>query len=106
QWRGNQARHRGGFSCARDRDAVPATRYPHGVGSRLGRRRLSCRPVMLQLTSAFGLVAIVGLAWLMSEKKRLFPWRTVLWGILLQFAIALFVLHTNAGLVFFDACQR
>ncbi len=61
---------------------------------------------MLQLTSALGLVAIVALAWLMSEKKRLFPWRTVLWGIGFQFLIALFVLRTNAGLSFFNGCQR
>jgi CNT family concentrative nucleoside transporter len=60
----------------------------------------------LKLISAFGLVALVGIAWLMSEKKRLFPWRTVLWGIALQFAVALFVLCTNAGLAFFNGCQR
>src|SRR4051812_49273215 len=61
---------------------------------------------MLKLISAFGLVAMVGIAWLMSQQKRLFPWRTVLWGIALQFLIALFVLRTNAGLAFFNGCQR
>ena len=67
---------------------------------------LRCGPVTLKLISAFGLVALVGFAWLMSENKRLFPWRTVLWGITLQFVIALFVLRTAAGLAFFDGCQR
>src|SRR3954465_1355596 len=61
---------------------------------------------MLKVISAFGLVDMVGIAWLMSEHKRLFPWRTVLWGIALQFMIALFVLRTNAGLAFFNGCQR
>jgi len=61
---------------------------------------------MLKLISAFGLVAIVALAWGLSEHRRLFPWRTVLWGIALQFAVALFVLRTNAGLAFFNGCQR
>jgi CNT family concentrative nucleoside transporter len=60
----------------------------------------------LKLISAFGLITIVALAWLLSEKKRLFPWRTVLWGVALQFAIGLFVLRTDAGLSFFNGCQR
>lgn len=61
---------------------------------------------MLKLTSAFGLVAIIGLAWLCSENRRLFPWRAVLCGSALQFAIGLFVLRTDAGLSFFNGCQR
>src|SRR5436190_22046344 len=73
---------------------------------RRGGAPLGCRPVMLHLMSAFGLVAMVMFAWLLSEKKRLFAWRTVLWGILLQFLIALFVLRTSAGLSFFNGCQR
>ena len=61
--------------------------------------------MMLKFTSAFGLVAIVAIAWLMSENKRLFPWRPVIWGITLQLAIGLFVLRTDAGLSFFNGCQ-
>jgi CNT family concentrative nucleoside transporter len=61
---------------------------------------------MLKLISAFGLVAMVGIAWLLSEQKRLFPWRTVIWGIALQFMVALFVLRTSAGMAFFNGCQR
>lgn len=49
---------------------------------------------------------MVAFAWLLSENKRLFPWRTVIWGIVLQFAIAIFVLKTDAGLTFFNGCQR
>jgi concentrative nucleoside transporter, CNT family len=60
---------------------------------------------MLQLVSALGLIAMVGVAWLLSEDRRLFPWRTVLWGMAFQFAIAIGVLHTGLGLRFFNACQ-
>ncbi len=61
---------------------------------------------MLKLISAFGLISIVAIAWLLSEKKKLFPWRTVLWGVGLQFAVGLFVLRTEAGVVFFNGCQK
>jgi CNT family concentrative nucleoside transporter len=61
---------------------------------------------MLKLISALGLVTMVACAWIFSEHKRLFPWRTVLWGIVLQFAVGLFVLRTDAGLAFFNGCQR
>jgi CNT family concentrative nucleoside transporter len=60
---------------------------------------------MPQLISAFGLVCIVAFAWALSEKRALFPWRMVFWGIGLQFAIGLFVLRTDAGLAFFNGCQ-
>lgn len=59
----------------------------------------------LKLISAFGLVAMVGVAWLMSERKRMFPWRAVLWGIVLQFAFGLFILHTEVGKTIFGKCQ-
>lgn len=59
----------------------------------------------LKLISAFGLVAFIGVAWLMSEKKKLFPLRIVLWGVALQFAVGAFVLHSELGLKFFNLCQ-
>jgi CNT family concentrative nucleoside transporter len=48
---------------------------------------------MLHLMSFFGLFAMVGLAWLMSSHKRLFPWRLVIYGILLQFAFAAMIFY-------------
>jgi CNT family concentrative nucleoside transporter len=59
----------------------------------------------LKFISAFGLIAIVGLAWLLSENRRRFPWRIVIWGVALQFAVGLFVLRTDLGLRFFNGCQ-
>jgi concentrative nucleoside transporter, CNT family len=39
-----------------------------------------------------GLVALLGIAWLLSENRRIMPWRVVLAGIALQITIALFIL--------------
>lgn len=61
---------------------------------------------MLKLTSLFGLFAIVGIAWLMSEHKRKFPWRVAAWGLVFQFFLGWFVLRTDAGKTFFNSCQR
>ncbi len=47
---------------------------------------------MLHLQSAFGICVIVALAWVLSEDRRAFPWRTVIAGLTLQAALALFLL--------------
>jgi CNT family concentrative nucleoside transporter len=44
-----------------------------------------------------GYFVMIGLAWLLSENKRRFPWRVVLVGTVLQFVLALFVLRTDFG---------
>ncbi len=51
----------------------------------------------LHLVSLLGLVVMVATAWAISENRKLFPWRTVLWGIGLQFTFALLILDTSAG---------
>ncbi len=61
---------------------------------------------MLKFTSALGLVVIVALAWACSEDRRRFPWRAAIWGVALQFGIGWLVLRTDAGLKFFNGCQR
>ena len=50
-----------------------------------------------KLISLLGLVVFIALGWLLSNNRRAFPWRTVLWGLGLQFAFALFILHTRIG---------
>jgi concentrative nucleoside transporter, CNT family len=60
----------------------------------------------LKLVSFLGLVAFIALAWIISEKRRLFPWRTVLWGLGLQFLFALLILKTRAGHEVFDFTGR
>jgi nucleoside permease NupC len=39
----------------------------------------------MKFISLLGIVAIIGVAWLLSEHKRRFPFRAVLWGLVLQF---------------------
>lgn len=47
---------------------------------------------MLHLQSAFGICVIVALAWLLSEDRRAFPWRTVIAGLVLQAVLAMLLL--------------
>jgi len=57
------------------------------------------------LVSLLGLVVMLALAWACSLNRRRFPWRTVLAGLILQFAIALFILETAAGEATFKGAQ-
>src|SRR5262245_28698355 len=58
-----------------------------------------------QLVSLLGLVVMIGLAWALSLNRKKFPWRTVLMGLVLQFAFALFILRTTIGRAIFDGAQ-
>lgn len=51
--------------------------------------------------SFLGLFGLVFLAWLMSENRRQFPVRVVVWGIVLQLAFGLVVLSPSAQEFFF-----
>lgn len=59
-----------------------------------------------RLVSLFGLVVLIALAWGLSNNRRLFPWRTVLWGIALQFLFGLFILKTPIGEGLFQGAQN
>jgi len=50
-----------------------------------------------QAICSLGLISFIALAWLVSERRRMFPWRVVLGGLALQFSLALFVLKTSIG---------
>src|SRR4029079_15118586 len=52
--------------------------------------------------SFVGYFAMIGLAWLLSENKRRFPWRVVAVGTLLQFALAIVILRLPPGRLFFE----
>ncbi len=58
--------------------------------------------MQLKLISLLGLVAFVAVAWTLSSHRKLFPWRTVLWGVGLQFTFALLILKTPWGRAVFD----
>ena len=56
----------------------------------------------LHLISLTGWFTMIGFAWLISYNRKLFPWRTVIWGVGLQFIMALLILKTPWGRTFFE----
>ena len=52
---------------------------------------------MSRLICLLGLVVFVVLAWALSEKRRLFPWRVVISGLALQLVFGALILRTQAG---------
>lgn len=56
---------------------------------------------MHRVIAAAGLLIMILLAWLMSSRRRLFPWRTVIGGLILQVAFAGAILATDLGQVVF-----
>ena len=47
---------------------------------------------MLHLQSAVGIIAIIAFAWAISENRRAVPWRPVVVGLAVTFALALIML--------------
>ncbi|HEX5633740.1 MAG TPA: nucleoside transporter C-terminal domain-containing protein [Gemmatimonadales bacterium] len=58
---------------------------------------------MSRFAGVLGLVAMIGIAALLSTDRRRIPWRLVGMGLLLQVAFGVLVLRTVAGRAFFDA---
>ena len=58
---------------------------------------------MERFVSLLGFVVFLSLAWLFSTNRRAVRWRTVGWGIALQFALALLVIKTPVGFAAFRA---
>lgn len=61
--------------------------------------------LLLRGISGLGLVALLGLAWLLSEHRASPPWRVAAWGIGLQVCLAVLVLLTPFGQPFFAAVR-
>ena len=55
---------------------------------------------MGRYTGFLGLLVILGIAWLISARKRAIKLRILAWGLGLQFAFALLVLKTDVGKIF------
>ena len=51
--------------------------------------------------SASGIVVFTVVAWVLSEDRKNFPWRVVIWGLLLQFVFGFLVLYWEPGTRFF-----
>lgn len=55
-------------------------------------------PFWQRLIPLFGLFAMVGIAWLLSEHRDRVPWRVIGWGIGLQVSFGVLVMKTDVGL--------
>jgi len=51
----------------------------------------------LKFVSLFGWVMMILAAWAISYRRKDFPWRTVIWGLGLQFVLAVLILKTPWG---------
>jgi CNT family concentrative nucleoside transporter len=60
----------------------------------------------MKIISLLGMVMLIGVAWLLSEHRRRFPFRAVLWGLSLQFLLGWAILRTGPGEALFNGCQR
>ena len=61
---------------------------------------------MQNLQSALGVAAIVAIAWLVSENRRAVPWRQVMTGLAVTFALALLMLKVPQTQAAFNAINR
>lgn len=61
---------------------------------------------MERFTGILGVVAILGVAWLLSTNRRAIRWRIVGWGLGLQFVFALIILKTAPGQWIFEFARR
>src|SRR5277367_634135 len=55
----------------------------------------------IRFISLFGWLVMIAIAWAISYNRKLFPWRMVVWGVGLQFTLALLILKTPWGEAFF-----
>lgn len=58
------------------------------------------------LTSLLGIFVLLTIAWLLSNNRRLFPWRVVGWGLGLQLILAVLLLKTPWGTAFFGGARN
>lgn len=55
----------------------------------------------LRAISVLGFFSMIAIAWVFSKDRSLFPWRTVSWGIGIQLLLAILLLKTEVGRLFF-----
>ena len=60
----------------------------------------------LKFISLIGWFAMIAAAWAISYNRKMFPWRIVVWGVGLQFSLALFILKTPWGEEFFNLAGK
>ena len=57
---------------------------------------------MLYFQAVLGIILIVGLAWVLSENRRAFPWRTAAVGLTIQFALAALLIKVPGSQIVFE----
>jgi CNT family concentrative nucleoside transporter len=72
----------------------------------MGGRGIGGAVIMLHLQSALGVVAILAVAWLVSENRGAVPWRPVLVGLAITFGLALLMLKVPQTEVAFEWINR
>jgi CNT family concentrative nucleoside transporter len=94
---GHRIQADGGKSRGLDASA-PRVASPQAVD--LGQARsdaMDAGSPLQRVRSAFGVVMLLALAWLMSVDRGRIPWRLVIWGVALQVVFALAILKTPMG---------
>jgi hypothetical protein len=94
---GHRIQADGGESRGLDASA-PRVASPQAVD--LGQARndaMDASSPLQRVRSAFGVVMLLALAWLMSVDRGRIPWRLVIWGVALQVVFALAILKTPMG---------
>ncbi len=59
-----------------------------------------------RLRSLLGIAVFLGVAWLISYKRKNMPWRTIGWGVGLHIALTAFMIKSPAGVWFFAQLGR
>ncbi|MBC8370493.1 MAG: NupC/NupG family nucleoside CNT transporter [Planctomycetes bacterium] len=57
------------------------------------------------MQALFGILCLIGLAFLLSSSRKSIRWRTVASGLAIQWVLAFVVLKTSVGAIFFDGAQ-
>lgn len=57
---------------------------------------------MERVISAFGLFVFIGIAYAFSTNRKAVKWRPMVWGLILQFVLAIIVLRTTVGYAVFS----
>jgi CNT family concentrative nucleoside transporter len=56
-----------------------------------------------RIVAGFGLLAMIGFAWLLSSHRKRFPWRVVIGGLLIQIVLVLVILGSEHGRAVFQS---
>lgn len=61
---------------------------------------------MYRYSGILGIVIFLLIAYLMSNNKKKIPYKTVAYGLIIQFLFAIFMLKTSAGVIIFNAVNK